>query len=155
MQKDVVILIVEDDDGHFSLINKNLHRAGLWNETIRFADGQQFLDFFVLKGQGARDERGRAYILILDIRIPKVDGVMVLEKIKQDSELKKIPVIVLTTADDPKMVEHCHSLGCSLYIVKPVQYEDFIETIRRVSLFLSAVEVPKIIGSKLKTGVVK
>ena len=146
MQKNVVLLIAEDDQGHFSLINKNLIRAGITNQVIKFIDGQQILDFLFLKGQGPKREHNTPYLLMLDIRMPKVDGVEVLEKIKQDKELKKIPVIMLTTTDEPREIERCHSLGCSIYIVKPVEYDNFIDAIRKVGLFLSVVEIPQING---------
>ena len=143
MTDDVVILIAEDDEGHFSLIKKNLVRAGIGNEIIRFSDGQETLDYlFGTDGEGIEDRR--AYLLILDIRMPKVDGVKVLEKMRQDERLKRIPVIILTTTDDPAEVERCHRLGCSIYIVKPVEYDDFVDAIRKVGLFLSIVSVPQI-----------
>jgi len=147
MRKEAIILIAEDDDGHFALVRKNLQRSGIWNEVIRFADGQEALDFLFRQGPGPHREASKEYLLLLDIRMPKVDGVELLEKIKQDPELRKIPVIMLTTTDDPREVERCHSLGCSIYIVKPVEYEEFIDAIRKIGLFLSVVEVPRINGS--------
>ena len=77
----------------------------------------------------------------------KVDGVEVLQQIKQDKEMRKIPVIMITTTDDPREVENCHSLGCSNYIAKPINYDKFVESIRQLGLFLAVVEVPKINGS--------
>ena len=146
MKKEAVILIAEDDEGHFSLINRNLQRAGLSNEIIRFADGRQTLDFLFMTGQGPKRLRNKSYLLLLDIRMPKIDGIEVLEKIKQDAELKKIPVIILTTTDDPREIERCHRLGCNVYIVKPVEYDNFTEAVRKVGLFLSVVEIPQVNG---------
>ena len=143
MTDDVIILIAEDDEGHFSLIRKNLMRAGIGNEIVRFSNGQETLDYlFGANGEGVEDRR--AYLLILDIRMPKIDGVKVLERIRQDQRLRRIPVIILTTTDDPAEVERCHRLGCSIYIVKPVEYDDFVDAIRKVGLFLSIVSVPRI-----------
>jgi CheY-like chemotaxis protein len=147
MNKDVIILIAEDDEGHFALIKKNLVRAGIFNEVVRFADGQEVLDFLFSKSRPPAEPR--AYLLLLDIRMPKVDGVTVLERLKADEILKRVPVIILTTTDDPREVEHCHGLGCSIYVVKPVEYEDFVEAIRKVGLFLSIVSIPKIGESDL------
>ena len=146
MKEEVTILIAEDDDGHFSLIKKNLQRSGICNEIIRFTDGQQALDYIFPEKQEIRAGRkpSHEYLLLLDIRMPKVDGVAVLNRIRQDEEFKKMPVIMLTTTDDPREIERCHSLGCSVYVVKPVEYESFIEAIRKVGLFLSVVEVPKV-----------
>ena len=144
MKNEVVILVAEDDNGHFALINKNLARAGLHNQIVRFADGQETLDFLFPTNDDGGREPHTPYLLLLDIRMPKVDGIEVLSKIKQDTELRKMPVIMLTTADDPREVERCHRLGCSIYIVKPVKYENFMDAVLKVGLFLSVVEVPHI-----------
>ena len=144
MRKEVVIIIAEDDAGHASLIMKNLKRAGITNEIIHFKDGQETLDFLLRRGEGLHRSTDTAYLLLLDIRMPKVDGVEVLQQVKQDKDLCKIPVIMITTTDDPREVEHCHSLGCSNYIAKPINYDKFVEAIRQLGLFLMVVEVPKI-----------
>ncbi|MGA3178876.1 MAG: response regulator [Verrucomicrobiota bacterium] len=141
MTKEVIILIADDDHGHVRLIEKNLLRAELHNPIVRFENGQQTLDF--LFGRGARKRAKEAsYLLLLDIRMPQVDGVEVLRQIKADPELKKMPVIMLTTTDDPREVERCHSLGCSNYIVKPVNYEKFAEAVKQFGLFIALVQVP-------------
>ena len=143
---EVVILIAEDDDGHAALIERNLSRAGISNEVVRFRDGQEVLDFFFPKGTPGAPSRkpDTAYLLLLDIRMPKVDGVEVLGQIKGHPEYKKIPVIMLTTTDDPKEVERCHLLGCSHYITKPVDYAGFAATLRQLGLFLVVVEIPSV-----------
>jgi CheY-like chemotaxis protein len=146
MKEEVVVLIVEDDDGHARLIEKNLRRACINNEILRFADGQQILDFLFRRGEGRQREDCAPYLLLLDIRIPKIDGVEVLRQIKQDEELRKIPVIMLTTTDDPREVDACHRLGCSHYIVKPVEYDKFSAALGQLGLFLKIVQVPQING---------
>lgn len=147
MRKEIHIIIAEDDDGHAALINKNLRRAGIENDIIRFADGQQVLDFLFRKGDGPHRKAGDSYLLLLDIRMPKVDGIEVLRQLKADEELRKIPVIMVTTTDDPREVEHCHLLGCSNYITKPVDYEKFVNAIRQLGLFLMIVQVPAVNGN--------
>jgi CheY-like chemotaxis protein len=142
MTKEVTILVADDDDGHARLIEKNLVRAGLHNPIQRFENGQQVLDFFFEKGEGPRRQPDAAYLLLLDIRMPKVDGVEVLRQIKQASALRKVPVVMLTTTDDPREVERCHELGCNSYIVKPVDYDKLAEVIKNLGLFISLVEVP-------------
>jgi CheY-like chemotaxis protein len=144
--REVVILIAEDDSGHARLIEKNLTRSGLHNPMRRFENGQEILDFLFQGGQGKDRRDPTPYLLLLDIRMPKVDGVEVLRRIKQDSELRKIPTIMLTTTDDPREVERCHAFGCSNYIVKPVDYEKFAEAIKQFGLFVSLVQVPEING---------
>jgi CheY-like chemotaxis protein len=144
LKKEVTILIAEDDDGHAELISDNLREAGVNNPIIRFRDGQEALDFLFTppNGDTPRRERGRAYMLLLDIRMPKVDGVEVLKRIKEDPELKNMPVIMLTTTDDPREIRNCYALGCSCYVTKPVDYQKFSEMLTRLGLFLLVVQVP-------------
>lgn len=147
LSKEVVILVVEDEDAHAELIQRNLKRAGVINEQVWFRNGEGVLDFLMMKGEKKR-EPGRAYLMLLDIRMPGVDGVEVLRRIKQDEELCKIPVIMVTTTDDPREVERCHALGCNNYVTKPMDYEQFVETVRRIGLFLQVVEVPRVDGEQ-------
>jgi CheY-like chemotaxis protein len=146
MEKEVIILIAEDDDGHATLIQRNLKRAGIANEIVRFKDGKEALDYLFQKGEGTKRENGKALLLLLDIMMPKIDGVEVLKRVKADEELKKIPVIMITTTDDPREVERCHELGCGSYITKPIDYEKFVDAIRKLGLFLLVVQVPAING---------
>lgn len=145
MKKNDIILIAEDDKGHFELIRKNLLRAGINNKMLCLADGGEILDFLFDMDKGREGGyNNQEYILLLDLSIPGVDGVEVLEKIKQDTNLKKIPVIILTAADNPDIIERCHKLGCSTYIVKPAKDEDFEKTIQKIGHFLSVVEITSI-----------
>ncbi len=146
MKKDVVILLADDDEGHATLIKNNLKREGIINEIIHHTDGRETLDFLFRRGAGPIREVNTAYLLLLDIRMPEVSGIEVLRQIKEDPELCKVPVIMLTTTDDPLEVEHCHKLGCSNYIVKPVEYDKFVESIRCIGLFLNVVTIPSING---------
>ena len=125
--REIVILIAEDDAGHARLIEKNLTRAGLNNRIERFDNGQAVLDFLFRRGAGAHRVLDTPYLLLLDIRMPQVDGIEVLRQVKEHPELRKVPVIMLTTTDDPREVERCHAIGCASYIVKPVDYEKFAE----------------------------
>jgi CheY-like chemotaxis protein len=142
-KRDVVILIADDDAGHVRLIEKNLRRAALGNRIERFDDGQQVLDFLFRRGDRKREPE-TPYLLLLDIRMPKVDGVEVLRQLREDPELRKIPILMLTTTDDPREVERCHALGCSNYVVKPVDYEQFADAISRIGNFIMLVRVPEL-----------
>jgi len=145
MQTDAIILVAEDDDGQFSLIKRNLFRSGVNNRIVRFSDGQQTLDFLTqLKNPEFPNSRNPC-LLILDIRMPKVDGFEVLTFMKNDSLLKKIPVIVLSTASDQQVVHKCQECGCDLFVAKPVEYEKFVETITQISHFLSVIKIPSVI----------
>lgn len=143
MKKETNILIAEDNKEHLDLIRKNLLRADICNEMLAFADGKELLDFLFDMDKKA-EHNSSEYILLLDIGMSKIDGVKVLKKIKQDAQLKKIPVIILTSADAPQIVEQCHTLGCSTYIVKPPERQDFEETIQKLGHFLSVVETTSI-----------
>lgn len=146
MNQEVVILIAEDDEGHAGLIRKNLFRAGIANRLLHFKDGQEVMDFLLRKGDGPQRQSGVPYVLLLDIRMPRLDGVEVLAQVKTDPELCKLPVIMITTTDDPREVTQCHALGCSNYITKPLDYESFVRAIRQLGLFLAVIQVPKING---------
>ena len=146
MRDDAIILIAEDDDGHFSLMEKNLLRSGIANEMIRFVDGQKTLDFLNQLKDPSFPHSKHPCLLILDIRMPKVNGLEVLKFIKADAQLKKIPVIVLTTAAGGPIIDECQKFGCNMFAVKPVEYEKFVEAINRIGRFLSIVEVPAVIS---------
>ena len=148
--REVIILIAEDDEGHARLIQKNLTRGGLHNPIHRFDNGQAVLDYLHRRGPAPHRAADTPYLLLLDIRMPRLDGVEVLRQIKEDAELRKIPVIMLTTTDDPREVERCHAIGCASYIVKPVDYDKFAEAIKGLGMYISLVEVPEIDG--IKTG---
>jgi CheY-like chemotaxis protein len=142
MNHEVIILIAEDDDGHAELIKKNLVRAGIVNTIIHFRDGEEVINYLFRRGDGPHRNSGDAFVLLLDIRMPKMDGTTVLAEIKADPELRKIPVIMITTTDDPRDVDKCHSIGCSNYITKPIEYDAFVNAIRQLGLFLAVVQVP-------------
>ncbi|MDB6140773.1 MAG: response regulator receiver protein [Verrucomicrobiaceae bacterium] len=143
MKHPMVILVADDDAGHARLIEKNLRRGGLDNRIERFEDGEQTLDFLLRRGERKR-ECDTPYLLLLDIRMPKVDGVEVLRQLKADPELRKMPVIMLTTTDDPREVERCHAIGCSHYMVKPVDYDGFAQAISQLGLFVTLVQIPEL-----------
>lgn len=134
------ILIVDDDEGHAILIRENLEAAGLRNRMEHFRDGQAILDFFANRPPAS----GEAYLILLDIRMPKVDGIEVLRRLKADANLRKLPVIMLTTTDDSREIVRCHELGCSVYMQKPVDYDRFSEAIRRLGGFVPFLQVPRL-----------
>ncbi len=140
----LTIILAEDDDGHASLIHRNLQRAGLVNGFQRVKDGQELLDLVHSEGnfQG-QPPLGPNFLLLLDINMPRVDGVEVLRRLKSDPATAAIPIIMLTTTDDPREVERCYQLGCNVYITKPVDYDGFINAIKQLGLFLQVVRVPR------------
>jgi CheY-like chemotaxis protein len=147
MRQTPTIIIVDDDEGHAILARDSLEAAGFRNRIQHLRDGQSALDFFLKTGPGPARVDGETYLVLLDIRMPKVDGIEVLRRLKDHPELRKLPVIMLTTTDDLREVERCHQLGCSVYIQKPVDFERFSEAIRRLGLFLMLLHVPPVGGT--------
>ena len=139
----LTLVLAEDDEGHASLVQRNLKRAGFVNPMVHVKDGQEALDY--LRGEGDHGDRVLTdwVLLLLDINMPRIDGVEVLRRLKADPQTARIPVIMLTTTDDPREVQRCYELGCSVYLTKPVEYEGFIEAINRLGLFLQVVKVPR------------
>jgi CheY-like chemotaxis protein len=149
VREDAVILVAEDDAGHFELVKRNLWLSCVENDILHFKDGQEVLDFLFRKNDRMKlDEKGRC-VLLLDIRMPKVDGRDVLRRIKADKQLRKIPVIMLTTTDQVEEIDRCYELGCSFYMVKPVNYNKFMEAVENLGAFLSLkwLQVPQINGA--------
>lgn len=137
----ITIILAEDDDGHATLIEKNLRRAGLSNGFARVRDGQEALDFFADPNCPCVGGSPSCLVL-LDIKMPRVDGVEVLRRLRADPRTATVPVIMLTTTDDPREIERCYQLGCNVYITKPVDYEGFANAIRQLGLFFSVMQVP-------------
>ncbi|HAT72084.1 MAG TPA: hypothetical protein DCS63_04640 [Elusimicrobia bacterium] len=143
LDDDVTILMAEDDDGHALLVKERFQNTGVCNPFIRFKNGTDIWAF--LSGAASPCiETGKGYLLLLDIRMPGLDGVEVLRRVKSDPRLKSIPVIMLTTTDDPAEISVCYDLGCNNYLTKPVEFEKFAEVIRRLGLFLVIVKVSKL-----------
>ena len=140
----VTILIAEDDEGHAELILEQLRSAGVANEIIRFRDGQELWDYLMAEGRRTSQHDGHDFLLLLDIVMPGLDGLEVLRRIKTDKQWHNLPIIMLTTANDPREIESCYTLGCNCYITKPMEYERFTEMLKRLGLFLMVVQTPKI-----------
>ena len=139
---DMTILLVEDDPGHTRLIEKNLRRASIKNEIAFATNGQEALDYLFCEGAYAKNNHASHLLVLLDLNMPVLDGYQVLERMKTDERTKRIPVIILTTTDDPREVSRCYELGCNVYITKPVDYEQFSDAIRKLGLFLLVVKLP-------------
>ncbi|HOK65523.1 MAG TPA: response regulator [Anaerohalosphaeraceae bacterium] len=144
MKKKAFVLVAEDNDADFAVIEKNLQRNGYPSEIIRFCDGQKLLNA-LSQIQEAETVFCRPYLLFVDIQLPQVDGLEVLGTIKANPQLKKIPVIVLLTSENEQQVlEQCYRYGCSFCLRKPDIPEHFSEMFRHVSDFLSVMELPEL-----------
>jgi CheY-like chemotaxis protein len=142
-QEAVTILMVEDDAGHALLIEKNLRRAGIANSIIRLDDGQKAVDFLFKTGDYSNSDHPAPFLILLDLNLPVLNGNQVLKIIKNDERTRQIPIVVLTTTDNPQDVSQCYELGCNVYVTKPVEYDKFSEAIRMLGLFLAIVKIPE------------
>ena len=137
--KKLIILIAEDDDGHAELINNGLIESGVKNEIIRFSNGEEVWNFF--SSNDSKMIQDNNYLLLLDINMPKMDGIEVLRRMKSDNDLKEIPIMMLTTTYDPREVEACYKLGCNIYITKPIDFNKFTEMLTRLGLFIQIIKI--------------
>ena len=139
MRKELVILMAEDNRGHFVLTQNYFARMGVRNELVWFADGQETIDYLFTSDGHAKLHPGKEFILFLDIRMPKVDGWEVLKRIKASPKLKDMPVVMLTALENPEDIQRSRDLGCAAYIIKPVKYSSYINTMRKIGVFPSMV----------------
>jgi len=142
IEQPVQIVMIEDDEGHARLIEKNIRRAGVNNPISPFANGHDALRYlFGADGSGLVN-KGKPLLVLLDLNLPDMTGVDILRRIKTNEHLKRVPVVVLTTTDDAVEIQRCYDLGCNVYITKPVNYENFANAIRQLGLFFSVIQVP-------------
>ena len=141
--KPVTIVMVEDDEGHARLIEKNIRRAGVANEILPFTNGTEALAFLLGPDGSGVVNKGRQLLILLDLNLPDMTGVDILEKIKGNEHIRRCPVVVLTTTDDQREIQRCYDLGANIYITKPVNYEGFANAIKQLGLFFSVMQIPE------------
>ena len=139
----VTIVMIEDDEGHARLIEKNIRRAGVSNEIKAFSDGTSALDFLLGADRTGAVRKGDALLILLDLNLPDMTGIDILKAVKANPHIRATPIVVLTTTDDQREIERCYELGASVYVVKPVNYENFANAIRQLGLFFSVIKVPE------------
>ena len=143
MSKPVTIIMIEDDEGHARLIERNIRRSGVNNEILPFTNGTDAVNYlFGSDGTGLNHKGGEALLILLDLNLPDMTGIDILRRVKDNKYLKATPVVVLTTTDDSQEIKRCYELGCNVYITKPVNYESFANAIRQLGLFFSVIQVP-------------
>ena len=141
-QQPVTIIMIEDDEGHARLIERNIRRSGVNNEILPFRNGMDAMKHLFGADGSGQGHRGRALLILLDLNLPDMTGIDILRRIKENQYLKSSPVVVLTTTDDAHEIKRCYELGCNVYITKPVNYENFANAIRQLGLFFSVIQVP-------------
>jgi CheY-like chemotaxis protein len=140
----VCIVMIEDDEGHAKLIERNIRRAGVNNENVAFTDGTNAIRYLLGPDGTGQASAKRHLLVLLDLNLPDMAGVDILAKIKSNPHIRRSPVVVLTTTDDKSEIQRCYDLGCNAYITKPVNYENFANAIRQMGLFFSVMQVPEI-----------
>lgn len=140
--KPIAILMVEDDEGHAILVEEALKEGGVVNDIYHVWDGQEALDFLYRRGAYEGKDVPRPGLILLDIQLPKMDGYEVLRRIKSDEQLRNIPVIMLTMTSDQREVDRCYDLGVNSYIVKPVDFDTFMDKIKKLGLFIQIISYP-------------
>jgi CheY-like chemotaxis protein len=144
MGNPVKIVMIEDDEGHARLIERNIRRSGVNNDIIPFANGTDAVHYLFGADGSADQHKGQALLILLDLNLPDMTGIDILRRVKDNATLKSAPVVVLTTTDDAHEIKRCYELGCNVYITKPVNYESFANAIRQLGLFFSVIQVPPV-----------
>jgi CheY-like chemotaxis protein len=139
----VTIIMVEDDEGHARLIEKNIRRAGVANEIVAFTNGTDALGYLLGPDGSGLVNKGRQLLVLLDLNLPDMTGIDILEKVKGNEHTKRSPVVVLTTTDDQREIQRCYDLGANVYITKPVDYDGFANAIKQLGLFFSVMQIPE------------
>jgi CheY-like chemotaxis protein len=141
--KPVTIIMIEDDEGHARLIEKNIRRAGVNNEIIPFTNGTDAVKYLLGADGSGSVSAGRQLLILLDLNLPDMTGIDILHKVKANTHTKRSPVVVLTTTDDSREIQRCYDHGANVYITKPVNYEGFANAIRQLGLFFAVMQVPE------------
>ena len=135
-------MIVEDDPNDVELTLTALSEYNLANEVVITRDGQQALDYLYCRGEFAGRPDDNPAVMLLDLKLPKVDGLEVLQRVKSDARLKLIPVVVLTSSHEEKDMMRSYSLGVNAYVVKPVDFHEFVNAVKELGAFWAIVNQP-------------
>jgi CheY-like chemotaxis protein len=136
------ILMVEDDPKDVELTLTALEDYNLANEVVVTRDGQQALDYLHCRGEYKTRSRDNPAVMLLDLKLPKVDGLEVLKQVKSDSDLRVIPVVVLTSSKEEKDMVASYKLGVNAYVVKPVDFHEFVNAIKELGVFWAVINEP-------------
>jgi len=136
------ILMVEDDPKDVELTLTALEEYNLANEVIVTRDGEQALDYLYCRGEYKTRSGGNPAVMLLDLKLPKVDGLEVLKQIKSDGELRMLPVVVLTSSKEEKDMVASYKLGVNAYVVKPVDFHEFVNAIKELGVFWAVINEP-------------
>jgi CheY-like chemotaxis protein len=136
------ILLVEDDPKDIELTLTTLEEYNLANEVVVTGDGEEALDYLYRRGAFTNRSNGNPAVLLLDLKLPKVDGLEVLQQVKSDEKLRMIPVVVLTSSREESDMVASYALGVNAYVVKPVDFYEFVNAIRELGVFWAIINEP-------------
>src|SRR5262252_7014824 len=136
------ILLVEDDPKDVELTMTALEEYNLSNEVVVTSDGEEALDYLYYRGRYQRRSGENPAVLLLDLKLPKVDGLEVLKAVKSDDALRVIPVVVLTSSREEKDMVASYKMGVNAYVVKPVDFHEFVNAIKELGIFWAIINEP-------------
>ncbi|MBF4518882.1 response regulator [Flavobacterium sp. ANB] len=140
---DIEILFAEDSMEDAMLTIRALNKSGFTNKLLHVKDGAEALDFIYCRGiYSERNPKSQPKLFLLDLKMPKMSGIQVLEKVKSDAALKSIPVVILTSSQEDPDIEKCYSLGANSYIVKPVDSNNFFNSIKEIGMYWMILSQP-------------
>ena len=142
MEKPKHILLVEDDAKDIELTLGAISKHNLAAEVVVTRDGQEALDYLYRRGQFAKIRPGYPAVILLDLKMPRVDGIQVLKQLKTDPQLCNIPVVILTASGEYRDLKKCYSLGVNAYVVKPVRFKEFIDIVKTIGIFWTLINEP-------------
>src|ERR1700755_2620855 len=136
------ILLVEDDSKDVELTMTALEEYNLSNEVVVASDGEEALDYLYYRGKFQRRSGDNPAVMLLDLKLPKVDGFEVLQQVKADDKLKMIPVVVLTSSREERDMVESYKLGVNAYVVKPVDFHEFVNAVKELGAFWGVINEP-------------
>lgn len=138
----IEIVLVEDNKDDATLAIRALKKHNLANKLIHLKDGEEALEFFFSKSFESLDPMDMPKVLLLDLKMPKVDGIEVLQKLKSNPNTKSIPIVILTSSAEDPDIDRCYALGANSYIVKPVKFDDFTKTVAQLGMYWMVLNRP-------------
>jgi CheY-like chemotaxis protein len=142
-QQGVTILLVEDNPTDAELCLRSLKKRNITNDVVWLQDGAEALDYLFCRGvYEGRPSDHKPTVVLLDLRLPKIDGKEVLRQIKADDKLKSIPVVVLTSSGEDRDIAECYTVGANSFVVKPIEFGELAETVARLGYYWSLINTP-------------
>jgi CheY-like chemotaxis protein len=136
------ILLVEDDPKDIELTLGALEEYNLANEIVVARDGVEALDYLYRRNAFAERPEGNPVVILLDLKMPRMDGLQVLRQLKADEQMRLIPVVILTSSRESRDLEKCYLLGVNAYVVKPVRFTEFVNAVKEVGVFWALINEP-------------